>query len=117
MSKDYDVKAAFLRMNREATRLGAFAAHAKYMQENCLKIVSFNEKGAAGYREVLDGECYLRRESAGMKEDNNNRTNSRRIVDLKTGKTRQEEEYEKTVRLLNLMKGPKNEKTESLVFH
>ena len=46
-----------------------------------------------------------------MKEDNNNRTNSRRIVGLKTGKTRQEEEYEKTVRLLNLMKGPK------LVFH
>jgi hypothetical protein len=55
---------------------------------------------------LLPWPCFLRRGSAGMKEGDNNRannnSNNRRIVDLKTGRTKQEEEYEKTVRLLNL---------------
>jgi hypothetical protein len=96
--KDYCVRKAFENIVREAASRGTYKRQAAYNKENCIKVERFNAPGAVGYREVLDGECLIKRESAGS--GNNNR----RIVDLKTGKTRAEEEYEKTVRLLNLMK-------------
>jgi hypothetical protein len=47
-----------------------------------------------------------RHQAADRKDSSSNsNSGSRKIVDLKTGKTRAKEEYEKTVRLLNLMKG------------
>ena len=95
------VRKAFENVMREANESGTYKRQSAYRKENCIMVKGFSEKGARGSREVLDRQCVVDKQ----KQQQVQRQCASSSCNCEfCQRKRRELEYQKTVRLLNLMR-------------